>query len=516
MNKQDSHPNRNNHDTQKFPYNPENFKTFVQILLRLFHDSPAIIVGDCLIREQKSFTDRDLANKLNLSDRQVREALRQLEEDLIVVKDQKSNDGSQSHNSSSDQSSNKNSFINSGTLNFSTDLESKYSSSQGGSGSNSTYYNNSNTGLPSNRIGPSFYRINPYLPAVVEWQYTTIIHEIDQEIKDAVNLDELVCNRCNAKYSSLEALSLDLNPEDGLFLCRFCNEKLKSVDSASFRNAAKDKAERIRSQLQILFNSLELVKNMHIPVFPPYQSKNDANFNKTRFLNSIENDGNINSKIPDDQTTTKNSSNETSTPISIDNTSSPYSNQSNFNVSINQPSSGMKNSNSSSSISSSSSSSPQTLPQSTISKVKFGIKMSAKSTSSIIGTSSSRHSKLSGNSTAVKQESSNTFSSMNLSRSCQIDTNTTKITNNSISNTATDSIKGTGQESNHHAPLITSFSTKSPTKIEEPTFSVSAIKDKVFKITEIDDDIINQMTDTEYLKYDELLQQYQTLGLINI
>ncbi|TRY52153.1 transcription factor IIE alpha subunit [Cryptosporidium tyzzeri] len=503
MNKQDSHPSRNNYDTQKFPYNPENFKTFVQILLRLFHDSPAIIVGDCLIREQKSFTDRDLATKLNLSDRQVREALRQLEEDLIVVKDQKSNDGFQSNNSSSDQFSNKNN----GTLNFSTDLESKYSSNQGGSGSNSAYFINNITGLPSNRIGPSSFRINPYLPAVVEWQYNTIIREIDQEIKDAVNLDELMCNRCNTKYSSLEALSLDLNPDDGLFLCRFCNEKLKSVDSASFRNAAKDKAERVRSQLQILSNSLELVKNMHIPVFPPYQSKNDINFNKTKLPNSLENDGNIDSKISDDQITKNSLSNETSTPISLDNNSSPISNQSNFNININHPSSGIRNSNSTSSISSSSS--PQVLSQNITSKVKFGIKLSAKSTSSIIGTSNSHYSKLSGNNNAIKQENSNIISSSNLYN------NFTNISNIKTTSIITDNIKSIDQESNRHIPTTASSSTKSPAKIEEPTFSVSAIKDKVFKITEIDDDIINQMTDAEYLKYDELLQQYQTLGLIN-
>ncbi|KAK9173129.1 hypothetical protein CmeUKMEL1_08175 [Cryptosporidium meleagridis] len=507
MNKQDSHPSRNNYDTQKFPYNPENFKTFVQILLRLFHDSPAIIVGDCLIREQKSFTDRDLATKLNLSDRQVREALRQLEEDLIVVKDQKSNDGFQSNNSSSDQFSNKNNCINNGTLNFSTDLESKYSSNQGVSGSNSTYFINNSTGLPSNRIGPSSFRINPYLPAVVEWQYNTIIREIDQEIKDAVNLDELMCNRCNAKYTSLEALSLDLNPDDGLFLCRFCNEKLKSVDSASFRNAAKDKAERVRSQLQILSNSLELVKNMHVPVFPPYQSKNDININKSKLPNSLENDGNIDSKISDDRIAKNSLSNETSTPTSIDNNSSPNSNQGNFNININHPSSGIMNSNSTSSISSSST---KVIAQNTtISKVKFGIKLSAKSTSSIIGTSNSHYSKLSGNVSAIKQENSNIISSSNLSK------NFTNSINTEVTGIITENIKSIDQESNLHKPTTASSSTKSPAKIEEPTFSVSAIKDRVFKITEIDDDIINQMTDTEYLKYDELLQQYQTLGLIN-
>ncbi|OII72208.1 transcription initiation factor alpha subunit [Cryptosporidium ubiquitum] len=520
MNKQNLHSNRSNCDIQQFPYNPENFKTFVQILLRLFYDSPAIIVGDCLIREQKSFTDRDLANKLNLSDRQVREALRQLEEDLIVVKDQKSNDGSQSN--TSEQSLNKNNISNTGTLNFSTDLESKYSSSQGGTGSNSTY-NNSSTGLPSNRIGPSFYRINPYLPAVVEWQYTTIIHEIDQEIKDAVNLDELICNRCNAKYSSLEALSLDLNPDDGLFLCRFCNEKLKSVDSASFRNAAKDKAERVRSQLQILSNSLELVKNMHIPIFPPYQSKNDNSINKMKLTNAIDDgnsNGNNNSKISDDRSIQNSLSNDTLTPISIGNTSSPHSNQSNFN--INQQSPGIRNLNSSPSLSSSSLT--QTLPQHTISKVKFGIKLSTKTTSSLIGTSNNHHSKLTGgNKIAIKRESLNGLSSSNVSSNYPSNNNTettattssSSNNNNNDNNNNSNNIQGTGLESHSQISITASSSAKSPTKIEEPTFSVSAIKDKIFKITEIDDEIINLMTDTEYLKYDELLQQYQTLGLIN-
>lgn len=512
MNKQDQNPNRNNYDIQQFPYNPESFKTFVQILLRLFHDPPAIVIGDCLIREQKSFTDKDLAVKLNLSDRQVRESLRQLEEDLVVIRDNKLSDVfSQGSSSSSDQVSSGKGHSGPASSSHADQLESKYPVNQGaggGPGSSSSGYSSS-IGLPSNKVGPSFYRINPHLPAVVEWQYKTIIREIDQEIKDAVNLDELVCHQCNAKYSSLEALSLDLNPEDGLFLCRFCNEKLKSVDSASFRNAAKDKAERVRSQLQVLSNSLELVKNMQVPIFPPYQSKNDTSTNKTKLLSNSESNGDTSRKIPDDQDLKNNSSSyEASTPKSQDNisSSSPHSSQSKININMNnQAPSIMKNLSSS-----------QTLPQHTVSKVKFGIKLSTKSTNfSLLGASNNHHSKFArGNpsfnfniNTKREPPSSDVHSSAKTKDSTDSSNITAKTDDGgSCSN-------GLGPE--EQSPPSHQASPKPPTKIEEPTFSVSAIRDKIFKITEIDDDIINQMTDNEYLKYDELLQKYQTLGLIN-
>ncbi|KAJ1607392.1 putative transcription factor IIE alpha subunit [Cryptosporidium canis] len=478
MNKQDPLPNRNNYDIQQFPYNPESFKTFVQILLRLFHDSPAIIVGDCLIREQKSFTDRDLAIKLHLSDRQVREALRHLEDDLIVVKDQKPIELlNQLSSLSSDQSSLGKAI--SGASGSSTDAESRYSLGQGGLGSGSSY--STSSGLPSNRVGPSFYRINPYLPAVVEWQYSTIIHEIDQEMKDAVNLDELICHRCNAKYSSLEALSLDLNPEDGLFLCRFCNDKLKSVDSASFRNTAKDRAERVRSQLQILSNSLELVKNMNVPIFPPYQSRNDAMINRTKLPTGTESEA-------DSQAAKSSVSNDTPTPTLVEKTSSPPSSNAPA-----QQLSALRGLGSSSSPPP-----PQTAPQHTVSKVKFGIKLSAKSTNLSLGVS---------NAGGIKKELCPRAPSMGFS----------------VSSTATAAAKaapggqttGLGAKESVPPPVAADPPSKSPSKVEEPTFSISAIKDRIFKITEIDDDIINQMTDSEYLRYDELLQRYQTLGLIN-
>ncbi|KAF7455764.1 general transcription factor IIE polypeptide 1 GTF2E1 [Cryptosporidium felis] len=421
MNKQGSSSGRN-YDAQQLPYNPENFKTFVQILLRLFHDSPAIIVGDCLVREQKSFTDRDLANKLSLSDRQVREALRQLEEDLIVVKDQKSNDSS-SQSAGSNQPSSLNSSGRGGPTLSSADLESKYSVSNSGNPTNSVL-----SGLSSSRVSPSFYRINPYLPAVVEWQYDTIMHEIDQEIKDAVNLDELVCNRCGKKYSSLEALSLDLNPEDGLFLCRFCNEKLKSVDSASFRNAAKDRAERARSQLQILYSSLDLVKNMNVPVFPPYQSKTDL---RLRNPNPSPEGSSNNSNACGDSDASKSRS----------------------------PDDGQ-----------------------TVSKVKFGIRLTSKVSSGISLTKSESSKGISNKSTSASDPPASLPSNLPGS----LDSQDSK-----------------------------SSGASKPPAVEEPTITISAIKNKVFRISEVDDNLINQMTDSEYLKYDELLQQHQTLGLIN-
>ncbi|KAJ1607896.1 putative transcription factor IIE alpha subunit [Cryptosporidium canis] len=472
MNKQDPLPNRNNYDIQQFPYNPESFKTFVQILLRLFHDSPAIIVGDCLIREQKSFTDRDLAIKLNLSDRQVREALRHLEDDLIVVKDQKPIELlNQLSNLSPDQSSIGKAI--SGTSGSSTDVESRYSLGQGGLGFGSSY--STSSGLPSNRVGPSFYRINPYLPAVVEWQYSTIIHEIDQEMKDAVNLDELICHSCNARYSSLEALSLDLNPEDGLFLCRFCNDKLKSVDSASFRNIAKDRAERVRSQLQILSNSLELVKNMNVPIFPPYQSRNDAMINRTKLPTGTESEANS-------QAAKSSISNDTPTPNLVEKTSSP-------------PSGGAPAQQLSALRGLGSSSSPPP-PQHTVSKVKFGIKLSAKSTNSSLGVS---------NAGGIKKELYPRAPSMGFS-----------VSSTAAAKTAPGGqTSGLGAKESDPSSVAADPPPKSPSKVEEPTFSISAIKDRIFKITEIDDDIINQMTDSEYLRYDELLQKYQTLGLIN-
>ncbi|KAH8738848.1 transcription initiation factor iie [Cryptosporidium ryanae] len=448
MNIRESLSNKND-DVKQFPYNPERFRNFVQILLRLFHDSPAIVIGDCLIREQKSFTDKDIANKLSLSDRQVREALRRLEEDFIVVRDQKNNESSSAQGKSSSDNSNKVTVSSSGSAvnNSSTSVVNLISSE-----------NNNNDGTDSklqqnNRMCQFYYRINPYLPTVVEWQINTITHKLEQDIKDAINLDELLCKRCDAKYSSLEALSLDLDPSDGLFLCRNCNFKLVSVDSAAFRSAAKDKAERARKQLKVLTNSLDLVKDMHVPVFPQYRSKLEKQRNnKVGEVNNISND-------------VDNSSNNSSvSPLNNDNNTI---NKSVKDQNIALSDSKQLKTDSTEGISPSNSTTT-CISNPSVSKVKFGIKLSNHSTND--------------KNTGVKVD-------VQASKSDLKNGSDLHTTNNS------------------------NLSECQKVDSVEPTFSISAIKDRTFKISEIDDKIINLMTDGEYLEYDKLLQKHHTSGL---
>ncbi|KAK6589847.1 transcription initiation factor iie [Cryptosporidium xiaoi] len=451
MNIQESFSNRNSEDVQKFPYNPERFRTFVQILLRLFHDSPAIVIGDCLIREQKSFTDKDLANKLNLSDRQIREALRQLEDDFIVIKDQKNNNESQNSQGNSNVDNSSKITISSAP---SINKNSNGTAVVNAISPENSNYNTDSKLLLNSKVCQFYYRINPYLPAVVEWQLNTITHKLEQDIKDAVNLDELLCKRCNAKYSSLEALSLDLDPSDGLFLCRYCNFKLVTVDSAAFKNAAKDKAERARKQLKILINSLDFVKNMHIPVFPQYQSKLEKlKNNKTEEIN-------VGSKAD----------NITNDSISSLNNININKNEKDQNIFVSES---KQSKTDSPIIASSPNNKDMNISNPSVSKVKFGIRLSNAS--------------INNKDTGIKI---NTLT----------DNDTLKV--NSTSNS--DLITPTNNSDSSNYQINDKV---------EPIFTISAIKDKTFKITEIDDEIISLMTDSEYLEYDKLLQKHHTSRL---
>ncbi|KAL7068426.1 hypothetical protein ACR3K2_11480 [Cryptosporidium serpentis] len=456
MPKEEIYTNRS-YQLQQEPYNADIFKTFVQILLRLFYDSPIIIVGDCLIREQKAYSDKDLAEKLSLSDRQVREALKILEDDFIILKEQKSteNSNSRSESDSLNNGSSSLTFLNS-TLNIA---------------------NNSYGGIGFNRMSPIYYRINPHLPTVVEWQYNTIIYNVEEAIKEAASLDELVCKICNIKYTSLDALALELSQDDGFFLCRYCNEKLQSGDSASFRQATKDKAERTRSQLQVLYNSLERVKNMYIPIFPLYQGKNEK-LKQSRPIRQI-------------------------TDISKESNCTIASNNNVVNSSNSMNSNLLRNSNNYLDLSESNatlsldSGAGKSFISSNAPKVKFGIKLS-----------SNNISEDNGNKDNI---GFNGFSKkvFNLSTTQELSNNRVNI-NTGINKTALN-------KPEDNLDNNASFVDKSQNlrNIEEPTLIISAINGKIFKISEINDDTINVMTDSEFLKYDELLQNYQTVGLLN-
>ncbi|EEA06130.1 uncharacterized protein CMU_018870 [Cryptosporidium muris RN66] len=441
---------------QQEPYNADVFRTFVQILLRLFYDSPIIIVGDCLIREQKAYSDKDLAEKLSLSDRQVREALKILEDDFIILKEQKPTEhlNSKSEGDSLNSGSSSLTFLNS-TSNI----------------SNSSYGN-----IGFNRMSPIYYRINPHLPTVVEWQYNTIIHNVEEAIKEAASLDELVCKICNVKYTSLDALGLELSQDDGFFLCRYCNEKLQSGDSASFRQATRDKAERTRSQLQVLYNSLERVKNMYIPIFPLYQGKNEK-LKQSRPIRQI--------------TDISKESNSTVASNNVVNSSNSMNSNS-----LRNPGNYLDLSESNTTLSFDSGTGKSFI-SSSVPKVKFGIKLSSNNISE-----DNRNKDNIGFSGFSKKV-------FNLSKTQELSNNRVN-TNIGINKTALN--KPEDSLDNNTSYIEKSQNSRN---IEEPTLSISAINGKIFKISEITDDIINVMTDSEFLKYDELLQNYQTVGLLN-
>lgn len=157
-------------ECQKIPYQYQTFVDFVGLVGRLFYDDACIVLLDFFAREQKSFLEADLSEKLGWRDALIQQKLYLLEKHLIVVQDTAPNKGPRT---------------------------------------------------------PSHWRISHQLYGAVQWRYQQVVDRLTKLVDDAHRQHEFECSKCEAKYTALEAASCNRALDDEHPLCGKCGSQLK-------------------------------------------------------------------------------------------------------------------------------------------------------------------------------------------------------------------------------------------------------------------------------------------------
>lgn len=308
-----------------FLYDPSKFRKVLESLSRLFCEDEEIVLLDVLATEEKGFTERDLVDRLGWSEKRLREVLVGLECRLLVVKEQLSSlsysviqnaitggvvgyGGLRGQHASSTEllvvsgdstnASTTNSAINGMSTNLlntvggissslpAADTSSTYHAAAAAAAASSSSLSSGSAGpssftkdraMPPSLSTPNYWRINEHVITVLQWQLAKFDQMLSAKLKQAQCGDDFVCPNCSKFYSSLDAQTLDIHPEDAHFLCATCGERLKQQDNKSLRVEAESQMRRAHQQLQIFRSAVEAAADMEVPIFPPFTraQKND-------------------------------------------------------------------------------------------------------------------------------------------------------------------------------------------------------------------------------------------------
>lgn len=165
-------------DNQKIPFQSQTFLNFVGLVGRFFYDDACIVLLDFLAREQKSFLEADLRDKLGWRDALIQQKLYLLEKQMLVIQDTAANKGPRS---------------------------------------------------------PSHWRISHQIYGAVQWRYQQVLDRLTKLVDDAHRQHEFECSKCQAKYTALDAAACNRALDDEHPLCSKCGSQLKpSVSTQKF------------------------------------------------------------------------------------------------------------------------------------------------------------------------------------------------------------------------------------------------------------------------------------------
>lgn len=206
-------------NAKKVPFQAQTLSDFVGLVGRLFYDDACIVLLDFLAREQRSFLEADLRDKLGWREALIQQKLYLLEKHLIVAQD---------------------------------------------------------TGVARGAArAPVYWRISHHIHSAVQFRYQQLVDRLAKLVEDATRQHEFECSEssCATKYSALDVAGCTRALEDEHPLCTRCGSPLKPSAFEETLQQAKEKRARALRQLDPLRQSLLRVSNMDIPVFRAYSKQ---------------------------------------------------------------------------------------------------------------------------------------------------------------------------------------------------------------------------------------------------
>ncbi|KAF8820921.1 general transcription factor IIE polypeptide 1 GTF2E1 [Cardiosporidium cionae] len=242
-------------------YDSALFQSLVGVYSRLFCDDEQIVVMDLLSREEHSYTERELVERLGWQEKRLREICSRLEKDKILIKEQLTPfhpHGGVAATCNSPTASD-------------VPLKKEKFYAQASIVRDKT--------LPSLGNAPFYYRINSHIIPLLQWRSQKIIQVLDTAIYDGKIHDCYKCPNCGREFDSLQAQCLELHPEDAHFLCR-CGSRLEHEDNTEELLKITHLQRCCQEQLAILHKFIERIWGMEIPIFTPYSKSKKATENE--------------------------------------------------------------------------------------------------------------------------------------------------------------------------------------------------------------------------------------------
>ncbi|KAH0479060.1 MAG: uncharacterized protein KVP18_002757 [Porospora cf. gigantea A] len=218
----------------KIPFQQRAFADFLGCFSRFFYDNGCIVLLDLLASEARALTEADIREKLRWRDALVHQKLFFLEKQLLLIREQDFDKGAKS---------------------------------------------------------PTFWRITNYLADVVIFRLNLMQTKLEESLNQSKTMHEFECPnaRCKQTYSALDVAGGARNVEDQHPLCSKCATRLVISDCERARLAAQSQLSRSQSQMFVMWEAVERIKNMTIPTFTAYtRAEKNADVQAQRDLDEVE------------------------------------------------------------------------------------------------------------------------------------------------------------------------------------------------------------------------------------
>lgn len=101
----------------------------------------------------------------------------------------------------------------------------------------------------------------------VKYRMHGVVKEVEKKMNKDADTKGYVCPYCQKRFAVLDAVSLEQDEEDGLFLCDRCPTKLVDDDDSAEVKTSQERLGRLMEQMRRIIELLKLIDDVVVPTY---------------------------------------------------------------------------------------------------------------------------------------------------------------------------------------------------------------------------------------------------------
>lgn len=101
----------------------------------------------------------------------------------------------------------------------------------------------------------------------VKYRMHGVVKEVEKKMNKDADTKGYVCPYCQKRFAVLDAVSLEQDPEDGLFLCDRCPTKLVDDDDSAEVKTSQERLGRLMEQMKRIIELLKMIDDVVVPTY---------------------------------------------------------------------------------------------------------------------------------------------------------------------------------------------------------------------------------------------------------